>query len=101
MSNTYKSVNIENTTGGGGGGSTPFEQTFIVSDWVLDSGYYEITILESTHNRGSNIVVQVQELVGSNYQVVDTATEINGSGDLTITIGNDSRFNGRVLIQGE
>jgi hypothetical protein len=88
------------SSGGGGSGSTPFEQTFVTSDWILNSGEYKITINESTHSRGSDIIVQVQELVGSFYQPVDTNYSINATGDITIIIGNDSRFNGRVLIQG-
>jgi hypothetical protein len=90
----------ELASGTGGGGTSPFELTFQIIDWNLDSGQYKITINESTHTRGSDIIVDVQELVGSFYQPVDVSYTINGSGDLILIIGNDSRFEGRVLIQG-
>lgn len=101
MSGTYKSINsLGGDSGGGGGGSgTPsYTETFVIADWQLVSGSYQIVIPESSHEKGLNPIVQVFELNGSNYEQVDLFTRISASGNVTLVVGDDSRFNGIVII---
>ena len=100
---SYKRINTASTGGGGGGSGSVYEQTFTSGDWVSGGGYYSISILETTHDNGLNPLIQVQELVGSNYRdvIVDAFID-NVTGTVTIQINQtpDLRFTGRVLILG-
>lgn len=95
MANTYKSINLDAPSGGG---SAIYESTFTNVAWVLNVDQYEIEILAATHGLGSNLIVQVEELVGSFYQAVDVVVQ-NENGDIKIIVGDDSRFTGRILIK--
>lgn len=95
--------NFDYVESGGGGGSPNFEQTFnATSDWGSPVGnYYTITIPAATHLKGGNPIIQVFELVGSDYDVVDTTIFID-SGTNAISIkalqSPDSRFAGKIII---
>lgn len=91
------------------GGSSPAVQspnyvyTFnATTDWgVATSGFYTITTLLATHAKGSNPTIQVFELVGSDYDVVDTTTFINSiTGAISIKSleSPDSRFAGKIIV---
>lgn len=80
-----------------------YVQTFnATTDWgVASGGFYTITIPLATHNKGSNPVIQVFELVGSDYDIVDTTIFID-SVTSAISIkalqSPDSRFQGKIII---
>lgn len=97
---TYKSVNI--TGGTGGGGSNPaYVNNFIVGDWSGPSlGEYTITILATTHDMGTNPMVQVFEKVGVDFEEIEVAVEVTDAGDVIIKVTEtpDLRFEGKVLI---
>lgn len=79
------------TTVSGGG----VEQSFTTSSWVLSGSYYTYTIT------GTNIQsIVVQELVGSNYNLVevDSVSISPTNAVLSIPATPDVRFNGRVII---
>ena len=97
MNYSYSSKNIE-SGGGSGGGSAIFEKTFTPASFSLNAGNYELTINQVEHGFNPQFVVQVEELVGSYYQEVDVVLQ-NQNGNLTIIVGDDSRFTGRVLIK--
>jgi hypothetical protein len=91
-------------SGGGGGVQLPnYVQTFnTTTDWGSASGgYYTITIPLASHTKGNNPVIQVFELVGSDYDVVDTTIFID-SVTSAISIkalqSPDSRFQGKIVI---
>lgn len=95
MADIYQPVRIVESSGG-----TPiFESTFQVSDWQLSGSNYTITVSETVHKLGLNVIVQVEELIGSFYKEVVVDVE-NTNGNIKITIGSDSRFVGRILIKG-
>lgn len=105
MASTYKSVPIsqpaQDSSSGGGGDSTPlYEQTFTTTDWNVSGSEFIITLLASNHGQGTEPMVQIDELDGSSYVSVDLYYQKNSSGDITIRVGNGSRFNGRILIRG-
>lgn len=100
MAKSYDQINA--TGFGGGSSASAYSQTFNdTSDWSGPSGgYYTITILESTHNKGITPIVQTYELVGLEYEEVETDIIVNTSGDVTIKVteNNDARFAGKVII---
>lgn len=100
--NTYKSLNITGVNTGGGA-NPPYNQAFVVADWSLNGSVYEIDILESTHGLGANLGIHVYELVGGNYNEVVVDTEIDATGNITISISSstDLRFDGKIIIIGE
>jgi hypothetical protein len=95
--------NFDYVETGGSGGLPNFEQTFnATTDWGSPSaGYYTITIPAATHLRGANPVIQVFELVGSDYDVIDTTIFIDSLTN-AISIKSlqspDSRFAGKIII---
>lgn len=98
-----KSYNQINATGSGGSGSvSAHSQTFnATSDWSGPSGgVYSITVLESSHDKGTNPIVQIFELVGSDYEEVQVDISINSNGDVTISVTEniDTRFVGKIII---
>lgn len=101
MAKIYKQIKIVNVTegSGGGGGAVVYEGTFDVVDWTFNVDQYEIQIAQSTHNLGPDVLIQVEELVLGNYVQTEVYTE-NNNGNIKITVGNDSRFQGRVLLIG-
>ncbi len=79
--------------------SSEFNNT---SDWGSESGgFYTISVLQATHLKGVNPLIQTFELVGSDYILnnVDQVI-INGSGDVSIKVPSspDLRFNGKLLV---
>lgn len=101
MAFTYKSISSSGTSGGGGGGSsTPYVQAFSSVDWVSSGGSYKITILESTHEKGTNYQVKVYETVGATFEEVGVGVTINSSGDAIISVTEipDNRFTGKIII---
>lgn len=104
MALTYSSVNIEQPPQqGGGAGLPPFSATFTIASWLLESGEYIINIAQATHGRGNDLVIQVYEFDGVDYQLVDIATEHTSIGDVVIRTNEipETRFNGRIVISGE
>jgi hypothetical protein len=80
--------------------SPNYFQTFNPSGWGLPStGMYTITITLGTHNKGNSPIVQVYELVGSNYESI-LIPIINNAGDISIQVSEapDLRFTGKILI---
>lgn len=92
-------------SGGGGPGvqSPNYVQLFnATTDWGSPSGgYYTISIPLANHAKGNNPVIQVFELVGSDYDLVDTTIFID-SGTSAISIkalqSPDTRFQGKIVI---
>jgi hypothetical protein len=92
--------------GSGSGGGTPitqtpnYFQTFTPFSWGSPSGgTYTITILATTHNKGTDPLVQVFELVSGNYESIIIPI-INNSGDISMQVNSspDSRFTGKIII---
>ena len=80
-------------------GTGKFEKIFAVNDWFLNlDGDYELLIPAAEHTLGNNVAIVVEELVGSDYEQVETVIRKN-AGDIKILINNDLRFVGRVLIK--
>lgn len=100
MVDIYKPVKIIEIGVGGGGGTPVFQDTFQILDWTLNGTQYEYTVLQSVHQLGSQVIVQVEELDGIIYREVEVTVE-NSSGDITLIIGDDLRFIGRVLLKGQ
>lgn len=90
-------------SGGPGSQSPNYVQTFnATTDWGSPSGgFYTITIPLASHAKGNNPVIQIFELIGSDYDIVDTTTFID-SGTSAISIkalqSPDSRFQGKIVI---
>jgi hypothetical protein len=104
MALTYSSVNIEQPPQqGGGANNPPFSATFSIGSWISDSGEYVLSIAEATHQRGNDLIVQVYEINGSIFQLVDVAAEVTPTGDVNIKINQipENRFEGRITIAGE
>jgi len=128
VANTYNRVNIAGGSGGGdaidifydntGSGlaasdvqaaidelaastGASYIGTFNVGSWVLNSGLYKLTILASTHGRGTNPVLQIYQENGLNFDEVLTGVEMSAIGDITITIASspDLRFSGKIIIK--
>jgi len=72
------------------------------SDWGAPSGgYYNITVLESSHNAGLHPLIQVYKLNGSDYELVTPAITVDSAtGDVIIGVLEtpDSRFTGKIVI---
>jgi hypothetical protein len=101
MALTYSSINIEQPPAAAS--NPPFSATFNIGGWILSGTEYIINIAGGTHGRGDNLIVQVYELAGTDYQLVDVAVDITSTGDVKIKTNQlpDTRFTGRVLIAGE
>lgn len=74
---------------------------FLVGTWSLNGAVYELPVLESTHNRGTTPLLQIFQDNAGIYEEVMTGIEVNGLGDikLTVTSTPDNRFAGRVIIK--
>lgn len=70
------------------------------SDWTLASPVYKIDIPEGTHLKGINPQVQVYELTGGNYVLINTDVVVDNSGVVSIQVNSspDLRFQGKVVI---
>lgn len=91
-------------TGSGGAGS-PASRSITsnnaTTDWAGPSGgEYSITILAATHGKGTSPSVQVFELVTGIYNQVNPSINVNGSGDVIVSVTSspDNRFAGKILI---
>lgn len=128
MANTYQKVNISGGAGatdavdlnydnsGSGLTSTNVQDAidelavavgaayignFLIGSWSLNVDKYEFDILETTHSRGTTPMIQVYENNAGTYEEVGVGIEVNGSGDITLTVTStpDARFAGRVIIK--
>jgi hypothetical protein len=83
-----------------GSSNPPSVTSFIVGDWVSDSGDYSITVLESSHIKGINPTVQVFEDNGIEFEEVEVLIELNNNGDTKILVPQspDLRFAGKIII---
>jgi len=82
--------------------SPNYQQTFVAGDFTGPfSGYYQIIVAASTHQKGLHPIVQVFELVGPEYEKVETSVSVDiSTGDLKIGVVSspDARFDGKVII---
>lgn len=102
MANTYKPIGLEDTSGGGGSGDvSAYSQTFTTGSWVLSGSFYSLTIPAVTHGLGAKLVIATYELNGTSYEEVEVYVIINNTNDVTLRVGDDNRFIGKVIIQGE
>jgi hypothetical protein len=97
VANTYRRI------GDSSGSATVeyFNLSFTSASWVGPvSGYYFITIPQTSHNKVNNITVKVYESIAGAFEEVETFIQINASLDVTIRIdaSTDTRFDGKVLI---
>jgi len=87
-----------------GGSQSPNYQVVFnnTTDWGSPSGgYYSLNVLAASHGKGLNPVIQVYELVGSDYELITAAVSIDSStGDVTIGVVEtpDSRFEGKLIL---
>lgn len=100
MALTYKRVNAAGTGGGSSPGSDAFQKVFSTANWVLQSGEYQLSILESEHDVGDKPTVQVYDEVGANFEQVGVKIRINSTGDVLLIVNEipDLRFDGKVII---
>lgn len=80
-----------------------YAETFdATTDWgAASGGFYSITILAATHGKGTNPIIQVYELNGADYELVELSVSINsGTGDIRIAVSEvpDNRFEGKIII---
>jgi hypothetical protein len=70
------------------------------SSWTLDGSEYVISISQATHNKGTNPLVEVTELVSGELVGVIVSFNINNSGDIKIQVPSnpDLRFEGKLTI---
>lgn len=97
----YKFINAE--TAGSSGNLEASVVTFnATTSWTGPSGgYYTQTILEATHNKGTDPVVQVFETIaGDDILVGLDAVTINSSGDIELQVTDNARFAGKIVIIG-
>lgn len=82
--------------------STYFDTFNSSSDWGSPSGgYYTITIPQTTHQKGTNPIVQIFELDGSDYVLLNVdQVKISNIGDVSFRVKEipDLRFEGKILI---
>ena len=101
MAHTYDYIDPLGA-GGGSGSGDPYTQNFNnTSDWGSPSGgFYNITILQSTHEKGTSPQIQTFESIGGGFNLIDTSVQVNASGDVTISVTSspDNRFTGRIVI---
>lgn len=76
-----------------------YVKTVSTTDWVDQNGYYTLSIPQSEHNKSSNLVVQVSELITSPvYEVSHESINIDSTGTITISVVHP--VNARVLVSG-
>lgn len=91
------------TSGGPVVQSPNYVQTFnATTDWgAASGGFYTITIPLATHSKGNNPVIQIFELIGSDYDVVETTVfidSVTGAISFKALQSPDSRFQGKIVI---
>lgn len=80
--------------------SGKYVETFASGDWSLNVNSYELSIPQSSHGVGTDPKVQVFELSGAVYDLVDLEVEVNATGDIIINVSQspDLRFTGKIVI---
>lgn len=83
--------------------TTKYISTFNnTTDWgTASGGYYSITVLVGSHKAGTSPTVQIFELTGSDYDMVQVdRIRVNSSGDITIRVPEtpDGRFTGKIVV---
>lgn len=99
MANTY--LYIGNSSENISSEITYYQQLFTVSSWGGPvSGYYFLTIPQSTHGKTGNVSVVVYENISGNFEEVDTFVQVNSSLDVTLRIDatTNNSFAGKILI---
>ena len=83
-----------------GSATPPHVASFLSTDWVSDSGQYQITVLADDHLKGANPTVQIYEEVLGLFEEIEAPIELNILGDITIIVEQtpDLRFNGKIII---
>jgi hypothetical protein len=87
-----------------GGNSTTYELPISgLGDWTGPSGgFYTLTILASTHGKGTSPSVQCYVSSGSDFEsITPDSIILNSSGDVTISIPSspDLRLLGKIAIK--
>jgi len=102
---TYNPFNGNLDFTGSGGSAVQSPNYFAIfnntTDWGSASGgNYTITILASTHGKGTNPIVQILELNGSDYETIVVSHKLNASGDISVLVSDtpDLRFNMKIII---
>lgn len=77
-----------------------YVESFATGDWSLNVDHYELSIPEVTHGVGTDPKVQVFELSGAVYDLVDLEVEVTATGDIIIKVSQspDLRFTGKIVI---
>ena len=90
-----------NFTATGVGGLSKYSTIFNnTSDWVLNSGNYEYTVLAATHGNKLNPVIETFETIaGENYLIFPTIIR-NSTNDIILQVTQvpDNRYTGRIII---
>lgn len=81
-----------------------YEDTFnATTDWGSASGgYYTITVDSDDHLKGTRPMIQLFQLIGSDYEEVDVEdVTVNSSGDIAFRVLEtpNGRFEGKILIK--
>jgi len=95
----YEFINADSVGGGGGTYTQSFNGT---SDWgAASGGEYTITVSKATHDKSLAPHVQVFELVGGVFELVEVDVEVSAAGNVTIGVPDniDTRFPGRIVIR--
>lgn len=82
-------------------GALCYDQSFIISNWVLNAPDYELTILASTHGLGTKVDGTVYEKISTDHIEVLTDILVTSIGDVILKINSvpDTRFDGRVHLK--
>jgi hypothetical protein len=75
-------------------------QSFATGDWTLNVDRYQFSIPESAHGAGTSPKVQIFELSGAVFDLVNLELAVNASGDITLSVlqSPDLRFTGKIVI---
>ena len=65
------------------------------TDWSLNVDVYELTVTAITHEKGENPLFYV---VDSNGDVIELSDNVDSNGDIKITVADDLRFAGKLII---
>ena len=81
---------------GGASASNGFQTTFVIADWVLSAGRYQLDI---QHNLETDLLnTYIWENSVSQVEVDRTEIINNNTIRLYVTYDPDCRFNGRIVI---
>jgi hypothetical protein len=79
--------------------SLPYILNVLVSDWIVSGSVATITILGTTHGKGTNISVKTYETIsGSSVENECEVLVDNLNGNATISITNTTQFDGKIVI---